>query len=455
MLYQSESQYAFDSHFSWESVSWHKHALDGFVTYVGLAIQRAVHEGPNSVKELEPFLFSWLSDTRFLWHAWNEMAQHGGQAPGSNGLRYSDFDTDEAFTIVKEISIMLRAGGYEPTEPKKQKMSKGPGKGDRIIAIPDIQDRALARAVNEIAQPLRDPYLSDSLYGGRRRKGRLLALAEAERMATLEDRWIWMTEDINTAFDKIPTSRLRNLLRDRWPCQKTVDLILKIAGCKGKKGIYQGSSLSPYLLNEYLDRFLVESYVKLILDAPMFIYVDDILTIGPSVDAATSSWTSIRNLLAAAGLQVKAKKPCERIYDLSRGDVVEWLGFNIGKAANGISISIAEKPWWNLASRLSLVQESHNSSLLAKATIRGWLEQAGPSFKHENRETVLTNIRQLAEEQGFDEIPCDETLLDFWESGHKRWLNVRNRVAKPVKDGGSSIAEMAIGTSIDDSDPLF
>lgn len=455
MLYQPESKLAFDPNFSLDSVGWHKHSVDEFVTYVGLAIQRSVNEGPDAVKELEPYLLKWISNSKFLRHAWNHLAKYGGQAPGKNGLRFTDFDSEEVWLILKEISGMIRAGTYQPGVPKQVSFSKGFGKGDRTIAIPNVQDRPVARAVYEIALSLRDPFLSDCLYGGRRQKDRFLALAEVEHISALDGRWVWMTEDINAAFDKIPLDRLRKLLCKRWPCPKVVELIMRMTARQGKKGIYQGSSLSPYLLNEYLDRFLVEPFQKNQPETPLFVYMDDILVACPSMESANDSWKLTHARLSAAGLQIKGKKASDRVRNLDKGEVVEWLGYRIGKNSSSLSIKLTERSWENLGARLDHAHASPNSPLLAKAIVKGWLEQAGPCFEHESQEAVLAKIEQFALSLGFDEMPNSDSLLEVWESGFKRWQKVREQVANPDMPSGGTTVELPYEIPFDDGEAPF
>jgi len=446
MIYQAKSIFVDTSSSPLSSISWQKRSRQEFTTDVVLAIKAAaakvihapVTQGAtakkNPTKELGDYLLKWASDTRLLREAWDVLARYGGPAAGPNGLRYSDFQGEEIWSFLKAISTVLRSGSFEPDPPRMVQIPKDyldAAKGYRTLSILNIEDRVAQAAILMILQPLREPFLADCLYGGRRQRSRLLALADAERQTVQDKHWIWLTEDINNAFDRVPRIRLRNLLRKKIPNLELAQLIIKLAASGPKHGIHQGGPLSPYLLNEYLSRYLVEPWTAKLPDTSLFVYVDDLLTVCPTQKKAKEAWTVLRDRLQAAGFTLKGKNPRERMRDLRKGDIVDWLGFRMRKSGDKLSVQIAERSWSKLTANLHLAHDKPNSPLVATAAIEGWLDQVGPCFEFEDRDQVLDRIHHISGELAFDEIPSRPALMNRWQAAEERWQELRQIAANP------------------------
>ena len=161
------------------------------------------------------------------------------------------------------LSDSLRAGTYRPGPHRIVEIPKGPGRGKRTLRIQDVEDRAVQRAVLQAAQPLLDPAFARSSFGYRPNLGRDHALAEAEAMALGEGRWAWALEDIRDAFEQVPHGRLLDALRRLVPAGDFLELVRVVIGNDAGRGLRQGGSLSPLLLNAYLDHFLDRPWARL------------------------------------------------------------------------------------------------------------------------------------------------------------------------------------------------
>jgi hypothetical protein len=330
-----------------------------------------------------------------------------------------------------------------------------PERGDRPISLINIEDRVVQRALVELLQPLRDPFLCDTVFGFRPRRSRLHALAHLERIAFASSRFVWVLEDIRNAFDQVPRNRLKDILSQRVPSPELVDLIVRLANNGRRRGIQQGGPLSPLLLNEYLDHHLDRPWRQQLPDIPQLRYVDDLLLACRTKTEARQSWRHLCDMLRPAGMPLKGDSADAVTGDLRRGDHVEWLGFEIRRGAEMLDLRIADKAWRRLQSHLILAHHQPDAPLRAAAMANGWVDQMGPCYDFEDRGAVLRRIAEIAREQAFDELPSRAALLARWRRARDRWHRLRDDLrsfeSEPHPDASLPPAlQGAEGGSVDD-----
>lgn len=420
-----------------EDVSKHKWSKDEFYENMLAKLRETGQGGRRARNRIRNKLRDWVFDTRLLWIAWQKLANFGGQAPGPNGRRYSDFNNQEVWHCLEAIHDGLKSGTYRPGPVKWRSILKernNPDRGNRRIAILNIEDRVVQRAIVEVLQPLLDPLFGTNVLGFRPGHDRMDALALAQKTMAEKSRFVLITEDIKDAFDNVPREPLMDLVAKYVPSPELVELIRKFV-CVGrrKKGIPQGGPLSPFLLNLYVYHHIVRKW-KPKPDqelADLICYADDILLICRSQDDAPEAWEKLSKLSREAGLPLKYKYH-ECVTDLEQKKPATWLGYSLTYRNQSFQAKIDESSWSSLQESLELAHEEPDSPLLAISIVEGWLGQLGPCFLHEDRGDVIQKILDIASEYGFDELPGTDTLKFIWLQAYARWVKRKARLRGDV-----------------------
>ncbi len=448
-MYESCLKASCDPWFPVDAVPWHVGSRHDVVTRAKLAVSRAGREGKQAVKEICPRLVNWIADASILRAAWDCLAAKGETAPGPNGRRYEDLDDAETWELLRSIGAAIREGTYKVGRERHVQIPKdraNPSRGYRTLTLLNIKDRVVQRAAVEILQPLLDPMFGRNVLGYRPGRGRLHALALAEREALAGNRFVFLAEDIKDAFDQVPLNRLLDVLVKHVPSPDLRNLVNTLLATGKTHGIRQGGPLSPLLLNLYLHHFLDEPWRREHAETPLIRVADDLLALCRSRKEAAQARAKLEALLKPAGMPLKGTRDGS-IHDLRKGEVVDWLGFEIGKGEQGLETRIANKAWSRLAEYLHLAHEKPNAPLRAVATINGWIEQMGPCYPFVTRGTVYRRVAKLAAEQAFDEIPSRDAIMARWKRAYERWQDIQDEIRKRPEALDSRWAPPATATT--------
>ena len=160
----------------------------------------------------------------------------------------------------EELTEVVRSGEYLPQPILGVEIPKGNGKM-RLLGIPTVTDRLLQQAVLQIMNARFEYEFSDSSFGFRPKKNLHQAVLKAQ--GYINDSFQHIVDiDLKTFFDEVDHCYLLQLLYRKVKCRETLRLIRKwlrspilINGklVKRRKGVPQGSPLSPLLSNIMLD----------------------------------------------------------------------------------------------------------------------------------------------------------------------------------------------------------
>jgi len=180
----------------------------------------------------------------------------------------------------EELTEIVRSGKYLPQAILGVEISKGGGKM-RLLGIPSVTDRLLQQAVLQIINARFEYEFSDNSFGFRPNKNLHQAVLKAQ--GYINDGFQNIVDiDLKTFFDEVDHRYLMQLLYRKIKCTETLRLIRKwlrapilINGkqTKRRKGIPQGSPLSPLLSNimlHELDRELEKQGLRFVRYADDF-----------------------------------------------------------------------------------------------------------------------------------------------------------------------------------------
>ena len=374
-------------------------------------------------------LFKRAADSRNLRCSIDYLASEGGGAPGPDGLTLDELDGSERWELARALGEAIRTGRYRPGPHREVRIPKGPGRGTRTLRIRNVEDRVVERAIVQVVQPFLDPTFAPASFGYRPGRGREHALAHAEAMAVATGSWVWVLDDVKDAFEHVPRGRLIEIVRKRLAADDIVELIRVVTDNGATAGIRQGSSLSPLLLNVYLDHFLDRPWAKRQPATPLIRVADDLLVLAQDRTEAEGTHEHLRARLQSAGMKLKGN-PETAVRDLNR-EPGDWLGLRLRKGPGGLEIRPTDRCWAQLDEALGLAHTKPAAPVRSLDTIVGWTEQLGPCRPHLDIADVYARIASVASGHAFDEIPPIRTLEEHLLRGYRRWLSLRQCAGLP------------------------
>jgi group II intron reverse transcriptase/maturase len=215
--------------------------------------------GKEEEKALPPMTIEEVASEENLRRAFKQVKANKG-APGPD--RQSVEKVAEALgTLIPALSQSLLDGTYRAGDIRRVWIPKSGG-GQRGLGIPNVVDRLVGQAVQQVLSPHYEPRFHRSSHGFR--PGRSCHTAIAEAKQHLEDGYEWVVDlDLEKFFDRVHWQRLVARLEQRVKDRRIIDLIWQMLKAKvvmpdgvvvaTEEGVPQGGPLSPLLSNIVLD----------------------------------------------------------------------------------------------------------------------------------------------------------------------------------------------------------
>jgi len=194
-----------------------------------------------------------------LYKAYRKVVSNKGSA-GVDGMgvkQLRDYMDANRIDIVRSVI----SGDYIPSAIKGVEIPKASG-GKRLLGVPTVVDRWLQQAVSQQLMTKFELEFSAHSYGFRPKKN--LQQAVQQSLEYINDGYQDIVDiDLSKFFDEVEHYKILQLIYEKVKCRTTLRLIRKwlqapilVNGVleKRRKGVPQGSPLSPLLSNILLDK---------------------------------------------------------------------------------------------------------------------------------------------------------------------------------------------------------
>jgi group II intron reverse transcriptase/maturase len=290
-------------------------------------------------------LYDKIAREDILAHAYAQCRSNQG-APGVDG---QDFEAVEAYGVQRwlgELALALRKETYRPDPIRRVFIPKANGKL-RPLGISTLRDRVCMTAAMLVLDPIFEADLPPEQYAYRPGRNAQQAVVEVEELLFRNHPEV-VDADLADYFGSIPHADLMRSLARRIVDRRVLHLIKMWLECpveetddRGRKtrtteakdrrrGIPQGSPLSPLLANLYMRRFVL-GWKKLGLEerlgSRIVTYADDLVILCRR-GKAEEALPRMRELMGKLKLTVNEEKT--RICKVPEGEF-DFLGYTFGR----------------------------------------------------------------------------------------------------------------------------
>ena len=217
-------------------------------------------------------LYDKLSREDILAHAYAQCRSNKG-APGVDGQDFADVEAYGVDRWLAELALALRQEAYQPAPIRRVFIPKANGKL-RPLGISTLRDRVCMTAAMLVLEPIFEADLPPELYAYRPGRNAQQAVVEVEELLFRGHPEV-VDADLADYFGSIPHAELLKSVSRRIVDRRVLHLIRMWLDCpveetddRGRKtrtteardkrrGIPQGSPISPLLANIYMRRFVL------------------------------------------------------------------------------------------------------------------------------------------------------------------------------------------------------
>jgi RNA-directed DNA polymerase len=334
-------------------------------------------------------LYDKISRDDVLAHAWAQCRSKQG-APGTDGQDFAGVEAYGAQRWLGELALALRKETYRPDPirrvfiPKANSTAKSPKL--RPLGISTLRDRVCMTAAMLVLDPIFEADLPPEQYAYRPGRNAQQAVIEVEETLFRGHPEV-VDADLADYFGSIPHAELMLSLARRIVDRRVLHLIKMWLECtveetddRGRKtrtteakdrrrGIPQGSPISPLLANLYMRRFVL-GWKKFGLDKSLgtriVTYADDLVILCRKGNAE-EALSRLREIMGKLKLTVNEEKT--RICKVPEGQF-DFLGYTFGRIYSPATGKARLGMWPSKKSIRRMVEKVHD--LTDRKT--GWQE---------------------------------------------------------------------------------
>ena len=290
-------------------------------------------------------LYDKISREDILAHAYAQCRSNKG-APGVDGQDFADIEAYGVQRWLGELALALRQETYRPDPIRRVFIPKANGKL-RPLGISTLRDRVCMTAAMLVLEPIFEADLPPEQYAYRPGRNAQQAVVEVEELLFRGHPEV-VDADLADYFGSIPHAELMKSVARRIVDRRVLHLIKMWLECpveetddRGRKtrtteardnrrGIPQGSPISPLLANLYMRRFVL-GWKKLGLEQSLgtriVTYADDLVILCRK-GKAEEALQRLREIMGKLKLTVNEEKT--RICKVPEGEF-DFLGYTFGR----------------------------------------------------------------------------------------------------------------------------
>jgi len=309
-------------------------------------LQKALHAKAKAEAGYRFYtLYDKISREDILAHAFAQCRSNKG-APGVDGQDFADIEAYGVERWLGELALALRKESYQPDPIRRVFIPKANGKL-RPLGISTVRDRVCMTAAMLVLEPIFEADLPPEQYAYRPGRNAQQAVIEVEELLFRGHPEV-VDADLADYFGSIPHAELLQSVARRIVDRRVLHLIKMWLECpveetdeRGRKtrtteardnrrGIPQGSPISPLLANIYMRRFVL-GWTKLRLEqrlgSRIVTYADDLVILCKK-GKADEALQQLRKIMSKLKLMVNEEKT--RICKVPEGEF-DFLGFTFGR----------------------------------------------------------------------------------------------------------------------------
>jgi len=309
-------------------------------------LQKALHAKAKAEAGYRFYaLYDKISREDILAHAYAQCRSNKG-APGVDGQDFADIETYGVERWLGELALALRNESYQPDPIRRVFIPKANGKL-RPLGISTVRDRVCMTATMLVLEPIFEADLPPEQYAYRPGRNAQQAVVKVEGLLFRGHPEV-VDADLADYFGSIPHAELLKSVARRIVDRRVLHLIKMWLECpveetddRGRKtrttesrdnrrGIPQGSPISPLLANLYMRRFVLGWKMlglEQSLGSRIVTYADDLVILCRS-GKAEEALQQLREIMRKLKLTVNEEKT--RICKVPEGEF-DFLGYSFGR----------------------------------------------------------------------------------------------------------------------------